>query len=163
MFGRLLGLVRADVNRQVGWVRAEIGRQARYTALTAGFALMAALAGAGAIVVGFIALYTWIEMHQGPLVALAVVGGILGLLALILFALAFARRRPRPVPSPPLQSTQPSMLAATLKQDTHGDAMAAAEHAMAVATDTLRHGSRQQLFGALALAAVAGLILGRRL
>jgi hypothetical protein len=163
MFGRVLGLVRADVNRQVDWVRGEIRRQAGHAALTAGFAVMAALAMAGAIVVGLIALYTWIAMQHGPLVGLGVVGGSLGLLALILFALAFARQRPAPVPSPRLQSTQLSALSATLKQDSYGDAIAAGEQALGIATNTLRHGSRQQLFGALAVAAVVGLILGRRL
>ena len=101
MFAALLGAVRADIDRQIGWAKHEVKRQTRYTALIGILAGVAALATLGAIVVGLIALHSWLAMQIGPFVAHGVIGGGLLLLALVLFALAFTRRRPRLVARPP--------------------------------------------------------------
>jgi hypothetical protein len=163
MFGKLVDLARADLDRQIGWVKGEIRRQGRYAALTATLAAAAALSALGAVVVGCIALYSWLAMRYGPSVALGALGGGFALLAFMLFVLAFARHRPKVRHAPTLQSTRPATLANTFKQAGYGDAVAAGEQVSKMAIDTLRHGSRQALFGTLALAAVVGLIVGRRL
>jgi hypothetical protein len=163
MFGKLVGLVRADVDRQIGWVKGEVRRQGRYAALTAALAAAAALSALGAIVVGCVALYAWLAMRYGPSAALGVLGGGFALLAFMLFVLAFARHRPKVRAAPALQSARPAALLDTLQQGGYRDAVAAGEQAVKAATDTVRHGSRPSLFATLALAAVAGLIVGRRL
>jgi hypothetical protein len=163
MFGKLVDLVRADFDRQIGWVKGEIKRQGRYAALTAALVAAAALSTLGAVVVGCIALYSWLEMRYGPFVAFAVLGGGFAVLAFMLFVLAFARHRPRVRHAPALQSTRPATLINSLKQAGYGDAVAAGEQVSKMATDNLRHGSRQSLFGTLAVAALIGVIVGRRL
>jgi amino acid transporter len=90
MLAAFLGAVRADIDRQIGWAKDETRRQTRYTALIGGLASVAALAALGAIVVGLITLDSWLAMQAGPFAALGMIGGGLLLLALILFALAFA-------------------------------------------------------------------------
>jgi hypothetical protein len=163
MFGKLVGLVRADIDRQIAWVKAEVGRQGRYAAVTAALVVVAVLSALGAIVVGCTALYWWLESRYGPAVAFAVLGGGFALIAFMLFVLAFARHRPTVRPAPTLQSVRPAILVNSLKQAGYGDAVAAGEQVSRLANDNLRHGSRQTLFGTLALAAVVGLIVGRRL
>ena len=104
MFAALLGAVRADIDRQIGWAKHEVKRQTRYTALIGILAGVAALATLGAIVVGLIALHSWLAMQIGPFVAHGVIGGGLLLLALVLFALAFIRRRPGSLHGPRCKS-----------------------------------------------------------
>ena len=60
MFAPLLGAVRADMDRQMGWAREELRRQARYTALIGAIGGMVALAAIGALIVGLIALHSWL-------------------------------------------------------------------------------------------------------
>ena len=163
MFARLLGAVRADVDRQIGWARDAIRRQTRHTALTGALAGAAALAALGATVVGLVALPSWFALRYGPFIAHGVVGGSLLLLALILFTLALVRRRPKIAPPPRLQSAQPEALIGALRQGGYDEVISIGEQAFKVATSTLRGGNRTALFGTLALAAVVGLIVGRRL
>jgi hypothetical protein len=91
------------------------------------------------------------------------IGGGLPLVALILFVLLFAWRRPRRAARPPLQVTRPTGLLGMLRQGTYDQVIGDSEQTLKVATDTLHHGSRPALLGVLALAAVMGLIAGRRL
>jgi Putative Actinobacterial Holin-X, holin superfamily III len=163
MFGRLVDLVRSDIDRQIAWLKAELGRQTQYVVLTLVLAAAAALCALGAVVVGCVALYWWLAMRYGPNVAFAVLGGGFALLAFMLFVLAFARHRPKLQHPPALQSVRPATLVNTAKQAGYADAIRAGEQVSKIANDTLRHGSRQSLFGTLALAAVVGLIVGRRL
>ena len=163
MFAPLLGAIRADIDRQVGWARDEVRRQTRYATLTGVFAGVAALAALGAIVVGLIALYLWLSMQTDPFIALAVIGGGLLLLAVLLFALAFTRRRPRLAVRPQLQIAQPAALLGTLRLASYDKIVAGGEPTLNLATETVRHGSRSALLGTLVLVAVAGLIAGRRL
>ena len=163
MFAPLLGAIRADIDRQVGWARDEVRRQTRYATLTGVFAGLAALAALGAIVVGLIALYLWLSMQTDPFIALAVIGGGLLLLAVLLFALAFTRRRPRLAVRPQLQIARPAALLGTLRPAGYDKIGAGGEPTLNLATETVRHGSRSALLGTLVLVAVAGLIAGRRL
>ena len=163
MLGAFVDLIRADVDRQIAWLKAEAKRQARYGALTAALAAAAALSALAAVVVGCIALYWWLAMRHGPHVAFAVLGGGFALLALLLSVLMFARRRSKLPPPPTLQSVRPATLIDTLKQTGYGDAVTAGEQISRIANDNLRHGSRESLFGTLALAALVGLVVGRGL
>src|SRR5262249_12198229 len=95
MFVALRSAVRADIDRQIGWAKDQVKRQTRYTALTGILAGVAALAALGAVIVGLIALHSWLAMQIGPFVAYGLIGGGLLLLALILLALGLIRRRPR--------------------------------------------------------------------
>jgi Putative Actinobacterial Holin-X, holin superfamily III len=163
MFAPLLGVVRADVARQVGWARNEIRRQTRHSVIMAVLAIAAGLAVLGAVVVGLIALHLWLAMHYGPFVAHGVIGGGLLLLALILFTLAFARRRPRIASRPALQSVRPAAFVRTLAHSGYDTVADAGGRALNLTTRGLRSGSRPQLLGTLALATLVGLVVGRRL
>ena len=163
MLERILGIVRADVDQQIGWVGSEVRRQTRYTVLTGGLAAAAAVAALGAIVVGLIALHTWLAMQYGTFVAHGLIGGGLLLLTLVLGTLAFARQRPKLGSRPALQSVQPAALLGALKQGEYGRTIAAGDQALRITTDTLRNGSRPTVLGVLAVAAVVGLIVAREL
>jgi hypothetical protein len=167
MFARLLGTARADIDRQIGWLKDEAQRQARHTALVGALAIAAALATLGAIIVGLIALYAWLETQTDPLTALGILGGGLLVLALILFALAFASRRPPLAPRPPVQIAQqiaqPAALLGTLRQGGHAKFVGDNEEALSAAANAIRLGSRSELLGTLIVAAVVGLIVARRL
>ena len=65
MFAPLLGAVRADMDRQVGWAREELRRQVRYTALIGAIGGMGALAAIGVLIVGLIALHSWLAPQVG--------------------------------------------------------------------------------------------------
>jgi hypothetical protein len=163
MIASLIGTVRADIDRQLGWAKQEVRRQTRHGALIGALVGTAALATQGAVVVGLIALYTWLATKHGPFVAYGVIGGGLLLTALVLFAFAFLSRRPRLASRPPLQIARPVTLLATPGGGSYAKAAAGGEWALRLAADTLRDGSRSTLLGMLALAAVAGLIAGRKL
>ena len=162
MFAQLLGAMRADLDRQIEWARVEVGRQASHTALMLILAGAAAIVGLGAAVVGLVALYTWLAMEHGQFTALGMIGGGLLLLALILFALAFVRHRPRFASPPPLQIAQPAALLGTLVQGRNVKALTGGQQVLDLATGTLRYGSRSALFGTLALVALVGLIAAHR-
>jgi MFS family permease len=163
MFAPLLGAIRADVDRQVVWAKDEVRRQTRYATLTGVLAGAAALAALGSIVIGLIALYLWLSMRADPFIALAVIGGGLLLIAVLLFALAFIRRRPRLVARPQLQIAQPAALLGTLTPASYDKIVARGEPALKLATETVRRGSRSAVLGTLVLVAVVGLIAGRNL
>jgi MFS family permease len=158
-----LGAIRADINRQVGWAKDEARRQTRYVTLTGVLAGVAALAVLGAVVVGLVALYLWLSMQADPFIALAVIGGGLLLLAVLLFALAFVRRRPQLAARPRLQIVKPAALLGTLRPASYDKIVAAGEPALKLATDTMRQGTRSALLGTLLLVTAVGLIAGRRL
>jgi hypothetical protein len=163
MFAPLMGAVRADLDRQIGWAKEEVGRQARHAMLVGILLGAAALAAFGAATVALIALYMWLAQHYGAFISLAVIGGGLFVLALILLLLALIRRRPRLAARPPLQMAQPATVLETLAQDSYAKAVAGGEQAARSASDALREGSRSALLGTLALAVVLGLIAGRKL
>jgi hypothetical protein len=158
MFAALMGAVRADIDRQ----KVQVKRQTRYTALMGILAGVASLAALGAVVVGLIVLHSWLAMQTSPFIAHGLIGGGLLILALILFALAFIRRRPRLAGRPPLQIARPAALLGTLGQGSYDRVVGSGDQTLKLATRTLRDGSRSTLLGALVIAVAAGLIVGRR-
>ncbi len=163
MFAPLLGAVRADIDRQVGWMKDEFSRQTRHTALIGVFATVAGLAALGAVVVGLTAFYSWLAAQTGPFMAYGVLGGGLALIALVLLTLAFIWRRPRVASRPPLQIARPAALLEALGHRRYANLLADGEQTLRLASGTVRNGSRSTLFSTLAIAAVLGLMAGRRL
>jgi hypothetical protein len=180
----VLALVQTDIRRQADWARAEAKRQTQSAMLTAALAIGGALAALGTIIIGLMALYTWAEIHYGPLVGFAIVGGTTAVIAIALFYLAFMRNGPEPRARPELLLANPTtlkeaikqdvshesaVLLETLKQSSLGPAVEAGETALKTgdkyvraATDHMRYGSRPSLVATLAVAAALGLVLGRR-
>jgi hypothetical protein len=163
MFAALRSAVRADIDRQIGWAKDQLMHQTRYTALMAILVGVAALAALGAVIVGLIALYSWLAMQTGPFVAHGLIGGGLLLLALILFALALIWRRPRLAARPPLQIARPVAPLGGLRQGSNDKVVTGGEQTLKLATETLRDGSGSALLGTFALAVAVGLLVGRRL
>jgi hypothetical protein len=163
MFAPLLNAIRADIDQQIDWAKLEVRRQSRHALLIGVFAGMATLAVLGAIIVGLIALYFWLTTQTDPFIALATIGGSLLLLALMLFVLVFVWRRPRITARPQLQVTRPTALFGTLRHGRHDKLVASSDQMLELAASTVRHGSRSALSGTLVLAAIMGLIVGRRL
>jgi len=188
---RLLGV---DFNRKLAEVRGHIDElkrsaisqateQVKETGITVGFILGGAIAALFTLIIALAALYVWVDMHQGPLVAFAVIGLVTALLAALMFALAFLRRKRGPAPaavyrapaaSPPASPAAPLLMSVlppppanasffdrlthrfTTRVATAGDeALDAAVHAM-------RTSSRPALFGTLAVVALVGVLIGRR-
>ena len=75
MLAALLNAVRADLDRQAGWAREETRRQIRYVAVISAIATMAALAALGALIVGLIALHSWLTLQVGSFASLGLIGG----------------------------------------------------------------------------------------
>lgn len=157
MFAPLLGAVRADIDRQISWAKAEVRRQTRHVALVAALSGVTVLAALGAVIVGLIAVYTWLATQHGPFIALAIIGGGLLLLGLILFTLALVTRRPQLASRPPLQFLQTITVLGSKDRNFTG-----LDPTLKLATDTLREGPRSAMLATLALAAVIGLMIGRR-
>ena len=163
MFALLLSAARSDIDRQMDWARAEVRGQIRYAALIGAIAGMAALAALGALIVGLIALQSWLAPQVGSLAALGMIGACLVLLTLILLLVAFTLRRPVLKMRPALQIVRPAALLGTARNPSASQRIADGEETLRLATDALREGSRSELLGALALIAIAGMIAGRRL
>jgi hypothetical protein len=111
-----------------------------------------------ALTFGVVALYLWLELKLGIFVALSILGGISALLAGALFAIAFLRgsRKPRTHTDDALRA-----LADPVQGSTAAIAQAADEAVNGVA-NVVRYGSRQQIAGTIASAALVGWVLGRR-
>ena len=94
----------------------------------------------------------------GVFVALGILGGTSALLAGALFAIAFLRgsRKPRPYTDDALRA------AAGPVQASAGAIAQAADEAVNGAADIVRYGSREQIAGTIATAALIGWALGRR-
>ena len=161
MFASLLGAIRADVDRQVGWAGGEVRRQVRHAGVVGVLYGLAAFAVVGVLVIGLIALHAWLAPTFGALESLGIIGGGLFLLALVLFLLAIALRRPGLGTRPALQIAHPAALFGALGPGGARQAFVGGEHSLRLATDALRQGTRTELLGALAIVAVAGLFVGR--
>jgi len=162
MFAPLMDAVRADIDRQIGWARGEVRRQTRHTAVIGAVAGVAALAALGAVIAGLIALYFWLSIELDPFAALGIIGGGLLVLALILFAFIFMWKRPRLASRPQLQLAQPSALIGTFKRGVDGRGTASTEDTLRLVADTVRQSPPAALFGVLLLAAIVGVVSGRR-
>jgi hypothetical protein len=162
MFALLKDTVRADIDRQIGWARGEVRRQTLHTAIVGALTAAAALAALGAIIVGLIALYLWLSVELGPFPALGIIGGGLVILTLILLAFVFMWKRPRLASRPQLQIAQPAALIGTLTRGVDGRGIATREDTLKLLTDTVRQSPPAALLGVLLIAAVVGVVTGRR-
>ena len=159
MLAALLGVVRADFDRQVGWARGEARRQIRHIAVIGAITTMAVLAALGALIVGLIALYSWLTPQVGSLASLGMIGaGLVSLMLLLLLVAFLLRRRPGLRDRPTLQVSQPAALLRTGLES--NQAIAGGEESSRLAASTLSGDTRSQL-GTLALIAIAGMIMGR--
>ena len=162
MFALLKDAVRADIDRQVGWARGEVRRQTLHTAIVSSLAVAAALAALGAIIVGLIALYLWLSVELGPFAALGIIGAGLLILALTLLVFVFMWKRPRFALRPRLQIAQPAALIGTLTRGNDARAIASSEDTLKLVADTVRHSPPTALLGVLLIAAIVGVVTGRR-
>jgi type VI protein secretion system component VasK len=139
-------------------VGIDVKRLARETAITIVLAMLGTFAAMLALTFSFVALYLWLELKLGAITALGILGGTSALLAGVLFAIAFLRapRKPRARAEDALRAAADPVQASTA-------AIArAADEAMNGAANTVRNGSRQQIAGTIAVAALIGWVLGRR-
>jgi hypothetical protein len=189
MLRALLRLLGVNLNQKVAEIRAQIGElkaeavsqvvgQVKKAGLTAGFVLVGAFAALLTFMVALAALYLWIDILQGPFAALAAVGLVTLLLAALMFTLAFRRGKPAPAPSyvkPAASPSAPVLLSATLPPPPPGAsvldvlahrfstrAAAAGDEAIDAAVHAMRTSPRSALFGALAVVALVGVMIGRR-
>ena len=139
-------------------VGIDLKRLARETAITIVLAMLGAFAAMVALALGFVALYLWLELKLGTFAALGILGGTSALLAGVLFAIAFLRapRKPR------ARAEDALRVAADPVQASAAAIARAADEAMNGAANTVRNGSRQQIAGTIAVAALIGWVLGRR-
>jgi hypothetical protein len=106
MFFKLLKLVGIDVTGKLAELKADfelqilqasekVSHRARNIALVAGFFMCAAIMVLLAVIVCLIALYRWAVLHYGAFTGLALVAGVLVILAAIFagIALAYANSR----------------------------------------------------------------------
>ena len=185
---RLLGV---ELNQKLAEVRGQIDElkrsaisqateQIKETGLTVGLLLGGAIAALFTLIIALAALYVWIDMHEGPLVALAVIGVVTALLAAVLFVLALRRGKRRPAPaavyrapaaSPPAAPLLMSVLppppanASFFDRLTHRfttRVATAGDEALDAAVQSMRTSSRPALFGTLAVVALVGVLIGRR-
>ena len=191
MLQALLRLLGVDLNRKLAEVRGHIDElkrsaisqateQIKETGLTVGLLLGGAIAALFTLIIALAALYVWIDMHEGPLVAFAVIGLVTALLAALMFALAFLRRKrgaapaavySAPAASPPAAPLLMSVLppppanASFFDRLTHRfttRVATAGDEALDAAVQSMRTSSRLALFGTLAIVALVGVLIGRR-
>jgi hypothetical protein len=191
MLQALLRLLGVDLDRKLAEVRGHIDElkrsaisqateQIKETGITVGLLLGGAIAALFTLIIALAALYVSIDMHEGPLVALAVIGVVTALLAAVLFVLALRRgkRRPAraavyraPAASPPAAPLLMSVLppppanASFLDRLTHRfttRVATAGDEALDAAVHAMRTSSRPALFGTLAVVALVGVLIGRR-
>ena len=191
MLQALLRLLGVDLDRKLAEVRGHIDElkrsaisqateQIKETGLTVGLLLGGAIAALFTLIIALAALYVWIDMHEGPLVALAVIGVVTALLAAVLFVLALRRGKRRPARAPVYRAPAASSPAAPLLMSvlppppanasffdrlTHRfttRVATAGDEALDAAVHAMRTSSRPALFGTLAVVALVGVLIGRR-
>jgi hypothetical protein len=153
------------------------------------FAGLGAVALAAAAGVAAAALFLWLDAQQGVFIALAAVGGLCAVFAAVMFMFAMLWRRTRKTParpnnppapqsviSPrPQRPVQPASIplsipplpenASLVDQLAHRfgqHALSASDEAVERAETLMREGSQGALLTTLALAAVIGVVIGRR-
>jgi hypothetical protein len=147
MLGTVLSLAGVNLKRQVE-------RKLREIVVTVVLATVGGILLAVAIGFGIALLHFWLKVRYGPQTALAVLavgGAVLGLVCL-----GFAFLRPkgrRRVDAVPVMSAHDPAVAVAQ----------ATEQAVHNVTGLMREGSRNQVFGAIVIAALAGFLVGRRL
>jgi hypothetical protein len=139
-------------------VGIDVKRLARETAITIVLAVLGAFAAMLGFALCFVALYLWLELEFGIFAALGILGGTSALLAGALFAIAFLRGRRKPR----ARAEDALLAAANPVQASTAAIVRAADEAVNGAADIVRNGSRQQIAGTIAAAALIGWALGRR-
>ena len=153
-----------------------------------GLTFVGAVAAIATFAIVLVALYRWVDLYEGPFAALAAVGVVTGLIAAVMFVLAFWRKPRKPTsagvdrhPATMLQSsveppgTGSAALSAALPSLpsnasvfdvlTHRGSTrvaGAGDEAIDAPVHLMRIGSRSVLFGTLAAVALVGVLLGRR-
>jgi hypothetical protein len=142
MLGVLLSIAKQNLKRQV-----------QHTVMTVVLAAVGGIFICLALGFGIALLYQWLRVKFAVIEALAIMGGGWAVLGIILLLLAFLRSRPRQRRFHGVDPlAQPAMAAAQVT-----------EQAIDNAKGIIRDGSRQQVFGAIIIAALAGFLLGRRM
>jgi hypothetical protein len=158
----------------------------KHKAINAGLAIGLAFAGLVFVVLtviaGLAALYLWVAMQRGPFVGLGAVALTTTVVAALLFTIAAARgngyQEFSPVPSAenasassssipvssPSSSVSPgaSSLVDDITQDLTRQAKTVANEAFESAADVVRKSPREAILAVLAVAVVAGVMVGRR-
>ena len=154
-----------------------------------GFAFVGAVAAIAIFVIVLVGLYRWTDLYKGPFAALTAVSTVTGLLAAVMFVLAFRRKPPNPssagvdrhaaalprAPPVPLARLVPAALSAALPSLPWNASVSdvltrrfstrlagASDEAIDAAVHLMRTGSRSVSYGALAVVAPVGVMLGRR-
>jgi hypothetical protein len=188
---RLLGV---ELDQKIAEVRGQLDElkrsaisqateQIKETGLTVGLMLGGAIAALFTLIIALAALYVWVDMHEGPLVAFAVIGLVTALLAALMFVLALQRgkRKPAsapvyraPAPSPPPSPAAPILMSVLpppppnaslvdhLRHRFTTRAATAGDEALDAAVHAMRTSSRSALFGTLAVVTLVGVLIGRR-
>jgi hypothetical protein len=196
----LLRLLGVDLDYQIAEIRGqfeefrakttrELAEQVKKTGLTIGFAVVGGIAAIATFVIVLVALYRWAGLYGGPFAGLGAVGIVTGLLAAVMFVLAFRRGRrnsasagvdggraaapaspqgppPRPA-SAVVSAALPSLpsnasVLDVLKHRVSTRVAGAGDEAIDAAVHVMRTGSRSVLFGTLAVVALIGVLIGRR-
>jgi len=196
----LLRLLGVDLDYRIAEIRAhieelrakttrELAEQVKETGLKIGFACVGGIAAIATFVIVLVALYRWADLYGGPFAGLAAVGMVTGLLAVVMFVLAFWRRPRNPAsaavdggraaaPASPqgaplrpasaiLSAALPSLppnasVLDVLKHRVSTRVAGAGDEAIDAAIHLMRSGSRPALFGTLAVVALIGVLIGRR-
>jgi hypothetical protein len=164
---------------------SRIERQVQETGLTLGFALAGLIAALATVAIVLTAIFIWVDREHGPLVGLVVVGVITAVLAGLMFTLAATHGRSSALPKPRQRAAEPppSQPPPSSPRDSLGSvppppadadlldvlahrittqAAAASDEAIHTASEFVRSGSREQLVGALTLAMLVGILIGRK-
>ena len=140
------------------FVGIDLRRMAREAAVTLALIVFGAFAAILAFAFGFALLYLWLDELLGTFAALGILGGASAFLAIVLFAFAFWRspRRPRAYAADAARAaagSAPASAAALART---------ADEAVKGIAEIVGNGSRQQIIGTIAVAALIGWVLGRR-
>ena len=139
-------------------VGIDIKRLTREAAITIVFAILGGFAAVLALAFLTLGFYLWLELRLGNFAALSILGGTSALLAIVLLAIAF-----RPTPGKPRAPAEDTLRAAANPVQASASSIArAVDEAVKGAADIVRNGSRQQIAGTIAIAALIGWLLGRR-
>lgn len=147
MVHMLLRLVGIDANRVV-----------REAAITLVLAILGSFAVLLALAIGLFSLYLWLDLKFGNIVALGILGGSSTVVAAILLAIVFRRTSGRQK----LRMGDRVRAGSEPAQTPVSSIAVAADDMFNGVAELVRSGSRQQITGAIAVAAFIGWLLARR-
>jgi hypothetical protein len=189
MLREVLRLLGVGLDRKLAEIRGQIAEfrirtthqiteQIKATTLLVGFAFIGGAAAIATFIIILVALYRWVDLYYGPFPALAALGAVTALLSIVMFVLAFRRRPRKSASTPPSRSTPPAQSGAVsavlpplppnatfldvLRHRFSTRVAGAGDETLDAAVHFMRTGSRSVLFGTLAVAALVGVMIGRR-